>query len=462
MGNVLCVAAVLVAVPLATGGCLGGELRRWRGGRAGNAASILVGMGFLLVAVLVYWRFPIIGIWDAALEFILLCSGMLVAFQRAVASWRDVLLAACALLVSLFLLELACRFVLPAPPVFAITGGAHVFLEDALRADPELQPADTRSKEIVCSVVYGDEYPGVLGLPPDRSLVLPATYRPRPGVTRRVLHLGDSMLFGLGVARDETFTAVLERLEPGVEHINGGIYGTAPDAYLALLRRWLAMHPVDEVIMYPFEGNDVCDVDGPYPCCDWQPLLSYGSDGVSLRCAKPTPPDLHHATWTWLRYNSPPPYLLRVLIGHSAAAAYVSAVLVVTGQASSLITPNTDEARLTHIEAIFRAARAETRARDIPFVVVVLPTRQRLEDPRRSGDGGMAQALVDAAHRAGVPALDASEVVRSGMARGTPLFLGPKEQRNVHFNADGHALVGQWLHSELNAVVAGSLPAPVQ
>ena len=40
--------------------------------------------------------------------------------------------------------------------------------------------------------------------------------------------------------RDRTVTAELERLEPGVEHINAGIPGTAPDAYLAVLQRWLA------------------------------------------------------------------------------------------------------------------------------------------------------------------------------------------------------------------------------
>jgi len=55
------------------------------------------------------------------------------------------------------------------------------------------------------------------------------------------------------VRRFGTFTADLERLEPGTQHINGGIPGTAPDAYLVVLRQWLALHNVDLAVMYIFE-----------------------------------------------------------------------------------------------------------------------------------------------------------------------------------------------------------------
>jgi len=400
-----------------------------------------------LPALLVYGRFPVVGFWDAGCELLLLGAGTLLSAHRAFERWRDVALAATATLIGLILLELNCRMFLPPAPMFAVAGGAHLLLASALQATPELQPADTRSKEIVCSVVYGDAYPGLLGLPPDPSLVLPHTYQARAGAPHRALHLGDSMVYGLGVERDETFTAILDRLNPDVQHINGGISGIAPDAYFAVLRSWLAMYELHQVVLYLFAGNDVRDIDGPYPCCNWQSLLSY-DHGASLRCSQPTPPDLTRTTWTWLRHNSPPPYLVRALIGRSVVAAYLGAIMVEAGMRNSSIADQSDEMRLFHIEAVLRAAAKELQTRSTSLLVVALPDSNEINDSRRAHS--TTKGLMEAARRAGVPAVDASDMIAQAAQDGQRVFLGSPERPDVHFNRNGHELMANWLAKQLS------------
>src|SRR5262249_12497842 len=151
----------------------------------------------------------------------------------------------------------------------------------------------------------------------ERDVVMPHNFTAQPDRARRVLHLGDSMAFGFGLPRDQTFTAGLERLEPGVQHINAAIPGTAPDAYLAVMQSWLKTQPVDLVVMHIYEGNDLDGLDSRYPCCDWQSLLTYDAPDAALRCANATEPDFKRAGWAWLRQHEPPPYLVRALVGTS-------------------------------------------------------------------------------------------------------------------------------------------------
>lgn len=83
-----------------------------------------------------------------------------------------------------------------------------------------------------------------------------------PGGTR-ILAIGDSFVFGVGVEDDQTFIARLaERLtEPGrpVEALNGGIpaFGV-PDAVGWLERHGIALQP-DVVVLGIFLGNDLVD-----------------------------------------------------------------------------------------------------------------------------------------------------------------------------------------------------------
>jgi hypothetical protein len=354
------------------------------------------------------------------------------------------------LIVSLVLVELGARLLLPPPPGFPTRGGPHLLLANALRGDLTHQPWDTLSKDLVCSIVYGDRYSSILDLSSaERDIVTPRNFVPRPGAVRRVLHLGDSMAFGFGLDRSATFTADLERLQPGVQHINGSIPGTAPDAYLGVLQSWIAAHRVDLVVMHVYEGNDLDGLDSRYPCCDWQSLLVYDGGEARLRCATATAPNLEHAGLRWRSFHNPPPYLVRALIDTSAAAAYLAAALA---REPYFLVDQPLQTRLEHLEAIVRAAGALLAAHHISFVVDVLPTRSWLET--QAAWQHYAPSIVEAAHRAGVPVLDGSEFFRAAVIDGQSLFF---DNGDIHFNAHAHTLWATWLNQRL---AVGTPPVP--
>jgi len=435
--------AALIAVPVAAGGLLGTALRRLRGRRLrGIIAAIACVMVPACAVVAFVVRNPIVGLWDAGVEGLLFGAGVLWSAHRVLQEKRDVLLVVSSLVASFCLLELASRLFLPPPPGFPTKGGPHLLLASALR-NATHQPWDSLCKDIVCSVVYGDQYSPIFDISASqREIVTPRNFTPRGGATYRVLHLGDSMAFGFGLPRNETFTAVLESLQPNVQHINAAVPGTAPDAYLGVMRRWIASHKIDLVVMHIYEGNDLDGLDSQYPCCDWQSLLVYDGGVAALRCAQAVAPDLGHAGLTWLRYHNPPPYLVRALVDTSSAAAHLAAALTLE---PFFLVDQPTQTRLEHIELILRAARKELEARHIALVVDVLPARTWLETLVTWQHH--APAIVATAQRAGVPVLDASDVYRDAVVNGQKLFFD--HPADIHFAAKGHSLLATWLHERL-------------
>jgi len=438
----LLVCIALVALPLGLGALLGAGVRRLRGRRFEGALTAIACVVLPAAAVFAAGvRFALVGLWDSAVEAVLFGIGVAWGAHRAVADGIPVLAFGTAF--ALTLLELLARLFLPPPPAFPVGAGVHLLLADALRIDAMTShPWDTLSKDIVCAVTYGDEYRRIYDFPAtERDIVTPETFTPRAGARRLVLHVGDSITFGVGLPRDQTFTAELERLEPGVEHVNAGIPGTAPDAYFAVLGRWLATRHVDVVVMHVYEGNDLDGLDSRFPCCGWQPLLSYDDGSAALRCAHGTSPDFARAGFTWLRYHNPPPYLLRASIGTSVAAAHVAAAMT---QEPYFLADQPLETRLAHLEAIFRSAADTLRARGIPFMVDVVPTRSWLEDGLEWQHYG--PRIVEVARRVGVDVVDGSAMFRDAAGRGQKLFF---ENGDIHFNASGHRLWAHWLHDAL-------------
>lgn len=444
----LATSVALVAVPMVLGALVGSGIRRMWRGRLGGFVAVIGCIGVPAAGVFgLVTRFPIIGLWDARLEGLLFGLGVLWSAHRALADGRNVLLLAASLTVSLFGLEVGVRLFLPPPPGFPTRSGPHLLLADALRGDLTTQPWDTLSKDIVCSVVYEDQYSAIFDSSTTaRDIITPRNFTARADAQRRVLHLGDSMAFGFGLPRAQTLTADLERLEPGVQHINAAIPGTAPDAYLAVLERWIATQKIDLVVMHIYEGNDLDGLDSRFPCCDWQSLLAYGAGGATLRCSAATQPDFSRAGWTWLRYHNPPPYLVRALIGTSSAAAYVGAALA---REPYLLVDQPTSTRLEHLELILRSARDLLAARHIPFVVDVLPTRSWLEDQKTWQHYG--PAILDVAHRVDVRTLDPAALLRDAVVHEQHLFF---ENGDIHHNADGHILLASWLHQQLSTDLA--------
>lgn len=457
MGTTAATVITVLVGPLGLGALMGLALRRVCGGRRLRGSAAALGCLVVPAAAAFYLglRFPVLGVWDTAVEAALVGVGVVWTAHRALADWREALLALTALAASLLLLEIGCRVLLPPPPAFPTAAGVHLFLADAMRAETSLQHWDTLSKDIVCTIAY-DDYPGMFDPNMQRDVVTPRRVTLRPDVSRRVLHVGDSITFGFATPREQTFVADLERLEPGVQHVNGSVPGIAPDAYYMLIRRWIARAHFDLVVMYVYEENDLQGLDSLFPCCDWQALLTYEGQTARPRCREASKIDLAGAGWTWLRYESPPPYLVRALIGSSSAAAYLGAALVAE---PFFITNQSMEERLAHLEAILRATRDDLQAKAVPFLVVVLPGRRWAEDPTWSDYH--APEIMAAAQRLGVAALDASAVVREAVASGKSIYLSNPESNDIHYNPTGHQVIANWLKDHYGEAAAlPAIPAP--
>ncbi|MFI5365353.1 MAG: SGNH/GDSL hydrolase family protein, partial [Candidatus Binatia bacterium] len=311
-------------------------------------------------------------------------------------------------------------------------------------------PGAMLTKEILCSIAYGTAYSGVIDVSHARAEVFPERVTPRPGATRRVLHIGDSMVFGANVSREQTFAAGLEKLEPDVQHINGGISGMAPDDYLVMLRSWVAREPVDLAVMYLFAGNDLVGLDAPHPCSNWQSILVYEAGHATLRFPS-APKSARGIGLSWLVINSPLPYLGRVMIvAHSAVAAFLGGLL--DSWSAQAVSTN-PQIPFEHLESILRSARDDLREKHIPFVVVVLPHAAAIGIPGGPSDT-LSRRVFAIAQQLGLPELDATDTIRDALARGEH----PVQPDGSHFNEEGHWLMARWLHERL----AASTGAPVR
>jgi hypothetical protein len=253
------------------------------------------------------------------------------------------------------------------------------------------------------------------------------------------------MTFGFGVSGDGTFVADLAATDPEADHVNAGVIGTGPDDYLLVLRRWLKEGPVQQAVMYLFEGNDLSEIDKGHPCSDWQSILTF--EGGEARLRFPDGPHEQHALWERLRATSPPPFLVRALARESRVAEFIALAM------SRLRTPDVnanepDEVRWTHLDSILRAAQRELAAQGGSLAVVVLPL---VKGPT---PGEIETRMVTVARQVGVPVLDAGDLIRGAIARGESVFVS---QMDLHYGPRGHRLVADWLHDQLPRTAA---PAP--
>lgn len=100
-----------------------------------------------------------------------------------------------------------------------------------------------------------------------------------PG-TIRVAMLGDSFVWGVGVAYGERFTEVIEKLAPKMDVLDFGVSGYSPVQYLLQLDSVLALKP-DYVIVTLCLGNDLADNVQSNPYGHAKPYVRLTADGQS-------------------------------------------------------------------------------------------------------------------------------------------------------------------------------------
>ncbi len=436
---------VLVAAPLALGLWLGARIRRAMDRRPRRSLGALVALLTVLpmgAGVSAAARFVTVGAWDLLVPGVILGAAFLAGalWPPGPAGRRVAGLAAAATVLSIVAAEAVVRVALPPAPYYPPPHEARLTLPLALRDE-------------ACRAIF----PDATDILAERT----AEARTRPV---RVLHVGDSMTAGTGSGREQAFPAVLSTLQPDVGHINAGTVGIGPDAEVLVTEAWTARVPVDLVVLHLFMGNDIHEINRAYPCCDLGPLLSETSGGLVARCPAPRwrfPFGFHLAT-------SPPPYFLRVFAGASALAGYAAVDLVRMAQPLAdrtrfdQLAPPPYEGRWRMFGEILARMRDDLRARHLPLLVVVIPSRRTLEralgiPPTNVDMWGSLQAGMEAQRRmvataraAGLDVLDPWDVFADAMRAGDPERLFAHDcPGDFHLSPAGHALYARWLAPEI-------------
>ncbi len=303
---------------------------------------------------------------------------------------------------------------------------------------------------------------------------------PRQPDQRRVLWVGDSLVFGYGVEADEALPARAEAAlrAAGIAAVcgNGGVPSYGSKHAAAQLARLDVPFGADAFVLCSFLGNDAADDLGPQRTVyagimlqdamarlvhtSWRTRLALRSRAAlwveawilanrpawsPLAAAPPPPPDEQDDLATL------PPEAQR------HAGLFLDAV-----DAQRSFAPGAAPA-IPRVLAKVRAAleRARQMAGDRPLVYVVLPTSWQVIEAKRVArlqEMGLAPAefrrglaqerFVGVARELGIRAYDATPILAAAPAP-EALFLAD----GGHLSLRGNVVVGEWLAGELAALL---------
>ena len=287
-----------------------------------------------------------------------------------------------------------------------------------------------------------------------------------------VVHVGDSMVEGLGVPAEQRFVSQIGQAHPAQEHAVMARPGAGPDTHLIVVDRVVTrMRPRPAlVVLYLFPGNDVHDIDVPRLCCDGLPPLRWEGDRPVERFGS--------ARWRLSRRQvigqSPAPWFLRALGPSShAAAAMLEAWdgMMRAANDRGLVEMNPAEVarlpeaeRWRRMERIVAAIRGRLAAQGVPALAVVIPYRLTLEQSVGNAARGLnaifpTYAEGSAAHarfveiltRAGFDTVDAFPVMQEMARANTPGLYARAYPNDWHFGPEGHRRLAAWLDPQIQA-----------
>ncbi len=262
--------------------------------------------------------------------------------------------------------------------------------------------------------------------------------RERRPDTLRIVTLGDSSTFGMGVCSRDSYPAVLERLLPESEVLNFGVVGfSAFQGEKLLAGRALAYRPA--LILAAFGAVDEQfpahpDVDAKFAitsrvspwAAEWRdrlhPLRLFQLMERALATgAAPTAVEQQRAFFNYSRWAKGAPNYVR----NQSLPSFKRS-----------------------LEAIVTHARAHgTR------VALIAPPRRRAVETRWPAVEGYSAAIAETASRLGVPCWDVRAVFRAIPDADSTLFLD-----NYHPNAAGHVVYATFLAEQIRQLTAADAP----
>jgi|GEM_PF-6990630 len=264
-------------------------------------------------------------------------------------------------------------------------------------------------------------------------------YEKAPG-TKRIIILGDSYTFGLGVNEDETFSAKLSELfqKSGAKTdvINMGVNGYGTDQeYLLLSEEGIKYSPDAAVCMF-FVGNDIQNNNSSLQYGKQKPYFTIESGELVLRnypvpeVKEASPVEKEPVSVTGVqseprgRINIP---LKAFFQNHSYAYIFLrlryNFLLYKLGIRKTEDSPVLGNGS-TLTEAIFLKMREFCDAHSIKLLVVLIPTQGQIIGIEKNG---VQRHFIEYARKNNINYLD---------------LLGPmKGRRDLHFVIDSHANV---------------------
>lgn len=276
----------------------------------------------------------------------------------------------------------------------------------------------------------------------------PAVAKQKPGDRYRILVLGDSFAYGVGVEGDETFSARLEQLDPRLEVINTGVNGYGTSQELLLLReKGLAFRP--DLIIVSYFWNDVAN-SYTRPVAHFElreDELRYPTPAVSSPQTNRVPSRRR----PWLRHS----YLYRFASDRTKTLRFhAKLALRIPIEDGELLRPEQQDAAWQLEFALLREIDRLAREADAAMLLVVIPEQVQVQpDVRVTGlvatDYEIQERLERLCDTAGIPMLDLLPALRASYARdGEPLYY----HRDRHLRANGHALSASLIYEKIRSL----------
>jgi hypothetical protein len=289
--------------------------------------------------------------------------------------------------------------------------------------------------------------------------------------TLRLLCVGDSFTFGMGVDANQTFSHLLtgSRTPDGrpVEAINAGVNGYGPDNEAAWLDTYgWALQPQFVLVGF-FVGNDVRDVmlgihktvvtpDGHLVGTDQTRALLNGSVPPAPTPTPDTSPagwfDTHSHAWVWGRRQLWQAFPDLKPAAPIAPLGLYDAPSILLKQEPGAITAGWEKT-LAILEQIKQAARAHGAG----FAVLVIPMREQVQEAdwqAMKTPYGLTEAMLERDHpqqrlaawaaQTGTQVIDVLPAFRAAAGQG-PLYY----RTDPHWNPDGHRLATRLIQEAL-------------
>jgi len=276
---------------------------------------------------------------------------------------------------------------------------------------------------------------------------------------KRILSIGDSFCWGIGVDNNETYSAILEdKYSDGTEVVNLCMIGYSNDQELLLLRQEGLSYEPDLVVLGLYIGNDIYENTLSCLTNRCKPYFSL-EDGTLVLKNVPVPDKQSVGKED---FESPPSTSknpIAILARNSYAYKFFNSRIFAHHKVKSILRGfgmartnedfkiiHTDTLALT--EALLLEIKKEVEGIDAKFLLVAIPPNRVVvlpENDVHSEETVLQVSVAEIAANNGIPYLDMSPHYQAGHKNGEIIYF-PNEG---HLTPKGQKITAQAIHEKI-------------